>query len=103
MINLLSQHRKEIAAICSELQIRSLEVFGSAATGTFDPESSDIDFLADFADPEAPPGLLTRYLTLAQELEALLGTTVEILTPRSIRNPYFRQAVDSQRETIYAA
>jgi predicted nucleotidyltransferase len=78
-----------------------LEVFGSAATGSFDPARSDVDFIVDFDDEAAPPGLLLRYLALAERLEQVVGCRVDLMTNQSIRNPYFRQTVDDSREMIY--
>ena len=101
MINKIKNHRRELSELCKRLKIRRLEVFGSAATGEFEPDKSDVDFIVEFEDPEAEPGLLSRYITLSEELSKLLGTEVEIITPQSIRNPYFRRSVDRTRELVY--
>ncbi len=103
MIDLLREHQKQIEMICRRLQIRRLDVFGTAATGDFDPKESDIDFLVEFEHSESSSGLLSRYLALAEELEQLLGIKIDLITPQSIRNPYFREKVDSCREEVYAA
>ena len=47
-------------------------------------------------------GLFDRYWALTEALEKLLGRPVELLTERMIRNPYYRAAVDKERQTIYA-
>ncbi len=47
---------------------------------------------ADYAD---------TYLDLAAALERLLGCRVDLVTERSIRNPYFRETVEATRESIY--
>ena len=84
---LIDQKRIEIAHICKRLGIEKLEVFGSAARGTdFDPASSDADFLVEFA-PAAKRGL-DGYFALKAELEKLLGRNVDLVEPRSVRNPY---------------
>ena len=101
MIDKIKSHRRELSELCKKLKIRRLEVFGSAATGEFEPDKSDIDFIVEFEDPKAKPGLLSRYLILCEELRKLLGTEVEIITPQSIRNPYFRRSVDRTRELVY--
>jgi len=36
-------------------------------------------------------------------LERLFGRPVDLVEPRPIRNPYFRQAVEQSRVLIYAA
>ena len=52
MISLVADRSDEIAALCRRHQVQRLDLFGSAATGDFDPESSDLDFLVTFL-PEA--------------------------------------------------
>jgi len=101
MIDLIHSHQNQIAEICRHLQIRRLEVFGSAATGVFDPTRSDVDFIAEFSDTGAKPGLLSRYLTLAEQLEKELGHKIDLITPLSIRNPYFRKTVNESRTVVY--
>jgi predicted nucleotidyltransferase len=80
--------------------VRRLDLFGSAATGGFDEKSSDLDFVATFAETRAS-GYADRYLGFAEALEALFGRPVDVVTERSIRNPYFRQAVEATRQVIY--
>jgi predicted nucleotidyltransferase len=102
MIELIQTHQPEIADICRRQGIHRLDVFGSAATGQFNAQTSDVDFIAEFDDSSPSGGLLDRYLELATRLEAVLGTAVDIITPRSLRNPYFRESVNASRETVYA-
>jgi predicted nucleotidyltransferase len=90
MIGLIAEHREEIKALCRRYGVLRLDLFGSAATGAFNAETSDLDFIATFSDTEKP-GCADRYLGFAEVLEALFGRSVDLLTERSIRNPYFRQ------------
>ena len=99
MIALIENKRDEIAALCRKYRIKRLDVFGSAATGEFDPKTSDIDFLVDLGGYE--PGVSDRYLDFANALEKLLGYDVDLVTENSIRNPYFRRSVDRSRESVY--
>lgn len=92
-------HQSAIAGICRAHGVHRLELFGSATTGDFDPTSSDFDFVVNFADRS--PGYARRYLSFAEALETLLGRHVDVVTERSIKNPYFRQSVDSSKVTIY--
>jgi predicted nucleotidyltransferase len=101
MIALISDNQAAIAALCREFGIRKLEVFGSAASGKFDPDQSDVDVIADLGGYER--GVARRFMRFARALEAVLGRNVDIITEEQIRNPYFRQAVDEQRVTIYEA
>lgn len=102
MHSLITQKRADIARICQRLHIQRLEVFGSAARGTdFDPLRSDADFLVEFA-PGAKRGL-DGYFALKSELEQLLGRGVDLVEPRSVRNPYVLAGINSAREVVYAA
>ena len=80
--------------------MRRLDLFGSATTGAFDPATSDLDFVATFADTDGP-GYADRFLDFADALEALFGRPVDLVIDRSIRNPRFRQAVDATRQPVY--
>lgn len=100
MSDLLLDNREKIAELCRVYGVRRLEVFGSAATGTFDEERSDIDLIVDFADET--PGLARRFVALAEELEALFGRKVDVLVDKSFRNPYFRASVNRSRTVVYA-
>lgn len=89
-----------LAEECRRFGVRRLEVFGSAARGDFDPTKSDFDFIVSFAD-KTPGTYADRYLDFAAALERLLGRKVDLLTERSIRNPYFRREVERARQIVY--
>ena len=63
---------------------------------------SDIDFLVDFhpADSMSPAD---QYFGLLDALEELFGRRVDLLTRRSLRNPYFIDSVEKTRQLLYAA
>ena len=100
MIEAIEHNLDAIGALCREYGVRRLDLFGSAATGAFDEATSDLDFVAAFADTRSP-GYADRYLTFAEALEALFGRKVDLVTERSIRNPSFRRTVEATRQTVY--
>jgi len=102
MIDLIIKNKGEIAKICRRLSVRRLDVFGSAVGTDFNLARSDVDFVVEFLQHNQP-GILDRYLALAEELEALLNLPVDLVTDVSIRNPFFREAVETTKETVYAA
>jgi predicted nucleotidyltransferase len=91
----------EIAALCRRFNIQRLDLFGSAATGDFNPATSDLDFVVDLGEYEA--GVAGRYLDFIAAVEDLFGRAVDMVTDDSIRNPYFREAVDEQSVNLYEA
>ena len=100
MIASVEQKKDEVAALCRKYRVGRLELFGSAATGKFNPASSDLDFLVTF-DDRSTPGLLDRYLDFAEALEQLFGRHVDLVTKASVRNPYFRREIDATRQPLY--
>lgn len=101
MISLLTQNKSKISALCETFGMRKLEAFGSAVNGQFDLRTSDIDLIVD-------PGkygshVAERYLDFLAAMEDLLQRKIDLVTQDSITNPYFLQALDEQRVTIYKA
>lgn len=102
MIALIEQHAAEIETLCRHHGVRRLDVFGSAATGEFDPERSDIDFLVDF-DPAGEASLFQRYFGLQESLESLFGRKVDMVSASAMKNPYFITEVNRSRQAVYEA
>jgi uncharacterized protein len=102
MIALLRQNRLAIEALCQRFHVRRLDVFGSAAQGGFDPRRSDLDFVVTLEGRNSGE-YADNFLGLARALEDLFQRKVDLITERSIRNPYFREAVEESRQLIYEA
>lgn len=94
--------RDAIEELCRRFNVARLEVFGSAAHGSFDPSRSDLDFLVEF-QPLDPPKLADAYFGLLDALQLLFQRKVDLVTTRSIRNPYFLRGVNETRRPLYAA
>jgi predicted nucleotidyltransferase len=89
-----------LADLCQRFRVERLYLFGSAADERFDSKRSDLDFLVTLQDQ--PPGeYADNYLGLAHALEELFGRPVDLVTERSIRNPYFRETVFAARQLLY--
>lgn len=102
MYPLIDQKRKEVADLCRRSGARRLEAFGSVVRPDFDPLHSDLDFLVEF-DNAPPAAYAQAYFTLKEGLEALFGRSVDLVTESSLANPYFRQRVTAERQSIYAS
>jgi uncharacterized protein len=90
--------RDAITNFCREHRVRRLSLFGSVLRTDFSPES-DIDVLVEF---EAGAGVgLFEFAGMRDELAALLGRRVDLLTPASL-SPHIRESVLSSSEAIYA-
>jgi len=100
MLREVVQKRQALVDFCCRYRIRRLRLFGSAATGAFAPEASDLDFVAEFADTQAAD-YADRYLDFAEALERLFNRRVDVITPHAIRNPYFRAQVERTAQMVY--
>jgi len=93
---------KDLPALCNHRGVRRLALFGSAASGLFNPTSSDLDFLVEF-HLVGPAQHADNYFGLQDDLERLFGVPVELVEPGPIHNPYFQQAVEKTQVLLYAA
>jgi predicted nucleotidyltransferase len=103
VIAAVETHLDAIRALCRDYGVARLDVFGSAATGAFDPARSDVDFLVEYA-PETDLGpWLGRHFELRDRLAAMLGRPVDLVMAGATRNPYVLRAIDASRRILYAA
>lgn len=102
MIAEIVEHHEMIAELCRKHHVRRLEVFGSAADGSFDPESSDLDFLVEYL-PLQPGEHYEAYFGLLEDLEEMFGRKVDLVETGAMRNPYFIRRVNESRTVVYAA
>ena len=94
--------RNKIAELCRRYDVARLEIFGSAARGTdFDPDTSDADFLVEYAVP-ADRQFYKRHFGLKGELAAALGRKVDLLSVLP-DNKYLLASINECRELVYEA
>ena len=99
---IVQEKMKDLVALCTQRGVRRLALFGSAASGRFDPDSSDLDFLVEF-QPVEPARYADNYFGLHEDLEQLFGVPVELVESGPIHNPYFRQAIEKNQVQLYVA
>jgi predicted nucleotidyltransferase len=102
MVAIIDAQRRKLEALCRKHRVRRLEVFGSAADGTFDPARSDVDLLVDFL-PLGRGEYFDEYFDLLESLERLFNRRVDLVDVECLRNPYFVQGVNETREVVYEA
>jgi uncharacterized protein len=81
----LSLPKDDIKAFCLRWKITEFALFGSVLRDDFRPDS-DLDVLVTFSE-EAPWGLL-HLIQMEEELETLLGITIDLVEKKSIENSY---------------
>jgi len=98
----IEANRDQLVRLCGRFSVRRLELFGSAADGTFDPERSDLDFLVAFhRSPKI--NAFHQYFDFQDALEELFGRKIDLVEEGAMRNPYFIRSVNKSRTLIYGA
>ena len=101
MYAILENNLPQIEQACRAANVRRLFVFGSILTDRFNPDKSDVDIQVVFdhrGDNATIGAIMWKFW---DELEAILGRKVDLLTKPEIRNPFFRQEVEHTRQLIY--
>lgn len=92
----------QLAEFCQRWKVTELSLFGSILREDFRPDS-DVDILVTFA-PNHTWGL--EFIQMREELEGLLGRSVDLLTRQSIarsRNPLRSEEILNSAEVVYVA
>ena len=98
----VESRRDELVNLCERFKVKTLEVFGSAATDEFDSEKSDVDFLVSFL--ELGPGEhADSYFGLLEQLESLFERHIDLVVTSAVKNLYFLDEIEKTRTLLYAA
>jgi predicted nucleotidyltransferase len=96
----IDNFQNEIQALCEQLAVARLDLFGSATTDEFNDES-DLDFVVDFQPNQS--NLLDRFLALQNRLQKLFNRRIDLITRKSIRNPYLKTSIEKTRKNVFAS
>ncbi len=96
---ILQNNLDKIAALCKVNNVKSLFAFGSVTTDMFTAES-DIDFLVSFK-PMDYGDYADAYFTVAANLEKIFQRPIDLVTEKSLSNPYFIQSVNRSKIKLY--
>jgi len=101
MTAIIEQNKEKLTELCRKYQVSVLEVFGSAATGDFDEDTSDIDLLVEFRDG-LKGNRFDVFFAFHEELQKLFCKQVDLVEPGGLKNPYFIKRVNETRRRFYA-
>ena len=79
-----------------------LHAFGSVLRPDYRPGESDIDLLVEFEDLQ-PTELVQAYFGLEQQLTESMGSAIDLVMAKAVRNPIVRADIDASKQLIYAA
>jgi predicted nucleotidyltransferase len=97
----LEKYSQIIKDLCKTHKVKRLYAFGSVLTDKFS-DTSDIDLMVDFEAIELK-SYADNYFNLKFALETILRRPIDLLEEKAIKNPYFKRAVEQQRQLIYGS
>lgn len=96
---LISDNIDKIRTLCLAHNVKTLFAFGSVCTEKFN-DSSDIDLLISFNSMDYGDYADT-YFELADKFENLFRRRVDLVTDKSLSNPYFINSVNQTKTLLY--
>jgi len=97
---LLKNKKEAIGQICRMYGVKRLYAFGSVMTDKF-RNDSDIDFLISFSDDLSIDDYTNNYFSLHYKLRDLLQREIDLVTERTLSNPYFIESINATKELVY--
>lgn len=101
MQRILTDNMDKIRALCVTHNVKSLFAFGSVCTDRFN-DQSDIDLLISFHSMDYGD-YADSYFDLADKFENLFRRPVDLVTDKSLSNPYFIDSLNQTKTLIYGA
>lgn len=98
--HLLQAHQSELSELCAKYHVVALDLFGSALTDRFGPES-DLDFVVMF-DGVSSEDYADNFFDFRDALTALFQRKIDLVEVQTLKNPYFKQVVEKTKQAVYA-
>jgi predicted nucleotidyltransferase len=96
----IQEYMPQVLSLFEKHKIMKAYVFGSVLTDRFN-EESDVDFLVNIRENLDPVEAGGHLWDLTFELEDLLHRKVDLLTEKSLKNPYFIQKLNETKFSVY--
>lgn len=100
MNRIITEKVSALQELCKTYKVKNLYAFGSVNTPSF-TEESDIDLLIDFAADLSAEEYTDAYFMLHAELSKLFNRKIDLVTKRSLSNPYFIADVENTKLLLY--
>lgn len=107
MVAVIENNITAIRDACKKHHVKALYLFGSAVYESEFNSSSDIDFLYEINTEEYKQWSTANYdyidnlSDLENTLNTLLCRSIDLVSYNDIRNRYFKEEIDRNRQLIY--
>ncbi|MBI2257534.1 MAG: nucleotidyltransferase domain-containing protein [Flavobacteriia bacterium] len=96
----ISKRINDFILICKKHNVDKLYAFGSSTNDQFNPSTSDIDLIVEINE-QNPIKKGEKLMSLWDVLESFFVKKVDLISERSIQNPYFKENIDKSKILIY--
>ena len=100
MNSIIQNQLSTIKELCKQYKVKSLYSFGSVNTPSF-TDKSDIDLLIDFDQDISVEDYTDNFFSLREKFSQLFKRKIDLVTRRSLSNPFFIQDVEQSKVLIY--
>jgi uncharacterized protein len=102
MNSIIENNKSSIDKLCKDNKVNQLYVFGSVLNEKFN-EKSDIDLVVSFDNSLELFDYADNYFNFLFSLEDLFKREIDLVTEKSLKNPYFIKELNNTKKLIYAA
>ena len=102
MNDLIESNYEQVRRLCDKYSVRRLHPFGSATTGRFEVDSSDLDFLVKFQSMP-PAEHADCYFGLLEALQDLFSRPIDLVETQAVKNRVLLETIEETKSILYAA
>ena len=99
-MNRLEKYRPQIEQLCKTYNVKNLYAFGSVLTEDYNKDS-DIDLIVEFTAIKLED-YADNYYDFKFSLQDIFKRPIDLLEEKALKNPYFIQSVNQQKQLVYA-
>jgi len=100
MNSIISENIEKIKEYCKTYKVKELYAVGSVLTNKF-TEKSDIDLLINFNDIPAEE-YTDNYFILHKLFRKIFNREIDLITYKSLSNPYLIKSLEESKKLLYA-
>jgi len=100
MNRIITENIDKIKEYCKKYKVKELYAVGSVVSDKFS-ENSDIDLLIEF-DNISIEEYTDNYFTLHKLFRKIFNRKIDLITEKSLSNPFFIKSIEKSKQLLYA-
>jgi len=100
MNKIITENIEKIKEYCKKYKVKELYAIGSVVSNRFS-ENSDIDLLIKF-DNISIEEYTDNYFTLHKLFRKIFNRKIDLITDKSLNNPFFIKTIEKSKQLLYA-